>query len=223
MKCTLEFKPYSWFSRQLNRCEGYVADGNENKLALLNGKWDECFYASNDVKQPAKFARLTEKLINKEVAETTSLTGGDIECVWRTPHANEDLRPESYNFSAFTFQLNELYEELLSKTETEVRCGEGDSQLVNRVAIGPIAPTDSRYRPDMRLYESGVVEEASEHKHRLEEKQREKQRRVEAGEMQPYVPLWFNRMAHEIVGDQETWTFNEKYWERNWSKCPDIY
>lgn len=35
------------------------------------------------------------------------------------------------------------------------------------------APTDSRRRPDQRLYEAGRVDEAVEQKNRLEEKQRQ--------------------------------------------------
>lgn len=31
IKCVLEFKPYSWFTRQLNRCEGYILDSDNRK------------------------------------------------------------------------------------------------------------------------------------------------------------------------------------------------
>ena len=38
IKCVMDFKPYSWFSRSLNRVEGYILDKNDKKIALLNGK-----------------------------------------------------------------------------------------------------------------------------------------------------------------------------------------
>ncbi len=54
LKCILEFKPYSYFRGQINRVEGYICDANENKLALLAGKWDSYFYATNDIENSGK-------------------------------------------------------------------------------------------------------------------------------------------------------------------------
>lgn len=223
MKCILEFKPYSWFSRQLNHCEGYIVDGNDNKLCLLNGKWDECFFASTDVKNASKFSRVTERLINHE--NESQLTG--IETVWKTVPTEGDLKPEFFFFSSFTFELNELYQDLIESTQIEVKettKKDGkEVELTNAVRLGPIAPTDSRFRPDMQMYEKGLVDEASEQKHRLEEKQRDKQRRTEAGELAAFQPLWFDKGNHPVVKDEETWTFNDSYWKRDFTKCPDIY
>jgi hypothetical protein len=33
---------------------------------------------------------------------------------------------------------------------------------------------------------------------------------------------WFRLIKHDPTG-QEVWVSNEKYWERNWADCPDIY
>ena len=54
LKCILEFKPYSYFRGQINRVEGYICDANDNKLALLAGKWDSYFYATNDIENSGK-------------------------------------------------------------------------------------------------------------------------------------------------------------------------
>lgn len=43
-----------------------------------------------------------------------------------------------------------------------------------------VAPTDSRQRPDQRLMEAGLWDEANTHKQRLEERQRLERRRREA-------------------------------------------
>ena len=37
-----------------------------------------------------------------------------------------------------------------------------------------------------------------------------------------YCIRWFRLAKHEITG-QELWVSNEKYWQRNWANCPDIY
>ena len=33
---------------------------------------------------------------------------------------------------------------------------------------------------------------------------------------------WFRLIRHEVTG-QDVWISNEKYWQRNWTNCPDIY
>lgn len=33
----MEFKPYSWFSKQLNKVDGFILDENDTKVALING------------------------------------------------------------------------------------------------------------------------------------------------------------------------------------------
>ena len=226
MKCQLEFKAYSWFSRHMNRCEGYILDSNDNKVALLNGKWDECFFASNDVKNASKFYRLTEKLIEKEETESNSSKFTGLETVWKSNSSTTtDLLSEFYNFSPFTLQLNELFDELKQDTRFEVQDVDKKTKelLRNEITLGPLPATDTRYRPDMRLYENGEVDEASAEKHRLEEKQREKQKKSESGEMPPFKPMWFEKRSHAIVKDEETWSFTDKYWQRDFANCPDIY
>jgi hypothetical protein len=105
-----------------------------------------------------------------------------------------------------------------------------------------LAPTDSRYRPDIRQLELGnlglinlfldlkkiskpkirlakqLTDAAGEEKNRLEEKQRES-RRTRRDE---YKPKWFYQTKHPITQD-EIWMFNNKYWLRQFSDCPDLY
>jgi hypothetical protein len=221
IKCSIEFKPYSWFSgRQTNRCEGHITDANQNKVALLYGKWDECFYATNDVKRGAsKFAKSCEKLIQSSGEKKLPQNEG-IELIWRTEDTPNSLHEKYFNFSDFTMQLNEIYDDL--KHESYVKLNDDSNQMVQ---IGPVAPTDCRYRPDMRLYEQGEVDIASNEKHRLEEKQREKRVKFESDEMKDgnYVPLWFDKKKHHVVQSEELYVFNEKYWLRDFTQSPDIY
>lgn len=113
-----------------------------------------------------------------------------------------ESRPENsteyYNFTRFTFCLNELTEELKKS----------------------LPPTDSRFRPDIRLLELGDLDTAAEEKSRVEEKQREVRKEMKKSK-KTYAPLWFN-LAKNAQGKDE-WRFNQKYFDRKWSNCPDIF
>uniref|UniRef100_A0A3B4FUG9 Oxysterol-binding protein n=1 Tax=Pundamilia nyererei TaxID=303518 RepID=A0A3B4FUG9_9CICH len=96
-----------------------------------------------------------------------------------------------------------------------------------------VAPTDSRLRPDQRLMEAGLWDEANSQKQRLEERQRlERKRRLQhissscselyfAG----YQPLWFEKRTDE-TGDN-IFIYKGGYWEakerQDWSQCPQIF
>ncbi|CAB4063917.1 OSBP [Lepeophtheirus salmonis] len=115
-----------------------------------------------------------------------------------------------YNFSTFACELNELEDD--------------------------VAPTDSRLRPDQRLMEDGLWDEANTEKIRLEEKQRtvRKARESEAEALtregrspEPYTPIWFRKENDPQNGDKLIHIYQGNYWEckesQDWSKCPDIY
>lgn len=218
MKCVLEYKPYSWFVRQMNRCEGYILDSNDNKLALLYGRWDQCLLCTNNVNNPSDFHKRCEKILTSDEKNFEKILIGknysDIQVLWQADR--DDKAHEKYfNFTQFTLKLNELHPEIQDKFV--INLGE------NKVSMGPLPLTDSRHRPDMRLYERGEVDEASQEKHRLEEKQRETQRKTESGELEAWQPLWFNKCNHHTVSKEETWSFNNTYWNRDFAKCPDIF
>ncbi|XP_050666644.1 oxysterol-binding protein 1 isoform X2 [Leptidea sinapis] len=99
-----------------------------------------------------------------------------------------------------------------------------------------VAPTDSRLRPDQRLMEEGLWDEANAEKLRLEEKQRAARRQQEAaaedaaarGAPSPpgHSPVWFTRAA--TPGQPHLrHLYNNRYWEckqrQDWSQCPDIF
>lgn len=221
MKCKIDFKPYSWFSRQLNRFEGHIVDANQNKLSLVYGKWDDCFYATSDVKSEPHFVKKVEKLIDTNEHASTN---ADLELVWKF-----DLKVDHtagvfdryFNFNAYTFALNEMHDELRESTAYTLK--DSRTNVSRSITMGPIAPTDSRYRPDMRFYEEGKLEEASDKKHYLEEKQRDKQRETNESKADKWSPLWFVKKTHPFRNDEQEWTFLDTYWKRDFSNCPDIY
>ncbi|XP_042856257.1 oxysterol-binding protein 1-like isoform X6 [Penaeus japonicus] len=120
--------------------------------------------------------------------------------------------PESekyYNFTKLACQLNEPEEN--------------------------VSPTDSRHRPDQRLMEQGMWDEANAEKLRLEEKQRATRRRREAEaeeaaaegrEYPPYCPTWFVKETDDVTGAL-IFRFTHEYWDckerQEWSRCPDIF
>uniref|UniRef100_A0A4W6CFG9 Oxysterol-binding protein n=1 Tax=Lates calcarifer TaxID=8187 RepID=A0A4W6CFG9_LATCA len=98
-----------------------------------------------------------------------------------------------------------------------------------------VAPTDSRLRPDQRLMEAGLWDEANSQKQRLEERQRlERKRRdaqanqalEEGQDIEGYQPLWFEKRTDDSTGES-TYLYRGGYWEakdrQDWSQCPEIF
>ncbi|KAH8926952.1 hypothetical protein BT69DRAFT_1347639 [Atractiella rhizophila] len=116
----------------------------------------------------------------------------EVQILWRCSEFPHDCRTY-YGFSKWAIGLNELRKE-----------------------IEPfLPPTDSRLRPDQRLFENGKVDEAEKVKTKLEAKQRK--RREEHGEVMPSF----------FVKKGEDWVYRGGYWERrkkkDWKQAPDIF
>ncbi|XP_068191026.1 oxysterol-binding protein 2 [Antennarius striatus] len=98
-----------------------------------------------------------------------------------------------------------------------------------------VAPTDSRLRPDQRLMEVGLWDEANVQKQRLEECQRleRKRRETQASQaleegrnIEGYQPLWFEKRRENSTGE-DTYVYRGGYWEakerQDWNQCPDLF
>ncbi|CAN6608080.1 oxysterol-binding protein homolog 1 [Trichomonascus vanleenenianus] len=84
-----------------------------------------------------------------------------------------------------------------------------------------LAPTDTRLRPDQRAMEEGRYDDASDDKHRVEEKQRAARRRREANG-EEYQPVWFSLEKHPITGDP-FYRPHGTYWKtRLEGKLPEV-
>ncbi|XP_023698482.2 oxysterol-binding protein-related protein 7-like isoform X1 [Paramormyrops kingsleyae] len=108
-------------------------------------------------------------------------------CVWK-PNSQPEDHFKYYGFSRFAMEMNELIPEMLPL----------------------LPPTDSRFRPDQRLLEEGMVNEADKRKDEVEEKQRER-RKLLAKKGQEHVPRFF-RKALDSSG-REVWITNDTYWK----------
>ncbi|KAA8499882.1 Oxysterol-binding protein-related protein 6 [Porphyridium purpureum] len=87
------------------------------------------------------------------------------------------------------------------------------------------APTDSRFRPDQRYLEKLMIDEATNEKLRLEQKQRTRRKLYEEKGIE-HIPRWFVKRHDPIVGSED-WVCTNEYWKckeaRNWHGCLDIF
>lgn len=145
--------------------------------------------------------------VPKDKSVTAVYDTGAAKLAWKRVDPPVDCE-KCYHFTMLAIQLNEMDDE--------------------------VAPTDSRRRPDQRLMENQMWDEANAEKLRLEEKQRavRRHREKEAEEAAkegrpytPYVPLWFKQVKDE--NDCIVHTYLNTYWQakeqHDWSRCPDIF
>jgi len=188
----VQFKPAGWFSRGINQVEGHIADKNDAKIVSIKGDWTKYVCSC-----PAKDANLLHNI------DYSSM--GDSDCLPPSVTLNWKAVPKPkhadtmYNMTEFAMGLNELLD-----THKDV-----------------LAPTDCRYRPDIRCLESGDMDGACEEKVRLEEKQRATRKIMEA-KKEIWKPRWFAFDYRDDIGTT-TWTYNGDYFKRDYSNCPDIY
>ncbi|XP_048451531.1 oxysterol-binding protein-related protein 1-like isoform X2 [Rhincodon typus] len=224
-KCILNFKPCGLFGKELHKVEGYIQDKSKKKLCAVYGKWTECLWAidpntfdaykKND-KKNSEERKLSKPLVASEKSEPDEMPLPDnsesvqvipgSRLLWKiTPRPPNSQ--QMYNFTSFAMSLNELDKEM----ETV------------------IAPTDCRFRPDIKAMENGDIDLASEEKKRLEEKQRaaRKQRAKTDNDWKnknqlAEGPRWFHQGPNPYTGASD-WLYSGGYWDRNYPHCSDIY
>jgi len=113
-----------------------------------------------------------------------------LESIWSVnpyPPKYED----QYCFGQFTVELNEITPDIKDK----------------------LPPTDTRLRPDQRLYEEGKANEASAEKDRLEQEQREYLKERESKGI-PWEPKWFELKDDPIIPKTKTYQYKGGYFEQ---------
>ncbi|XP_004635861.1 oxysterol-binding protein-related protein 1 [Octodon degus] len=213
-KCVLNFKPCGLFGKELHKVEGYIQDKSKKKLCALYGRWTECLYSVD----PATFEaykkndkkNTEEKKNSKQMStseESDEMPMPDSESVFVIPGSvllwRIAPRPpnsaQMYNFTSFAMVLNEVDKEMESV----------------------IPKTDCRLRPDIRAMENGEIDQASEEKKRLEEKQRAARKNRSKSE-EDWKTRWFHQGPNPYSGAQD-WIYSGSYWDRNYFNLPDIY
>jgi len=160
------------------------------------GKMTGQVYDSNDNKLPASLSGNWDRSVTINVDGVKSK-------VWEVKK-RPPPSASAYNQTAWVIELN------------------AKPDAANKMRL---PPTDSRFRPDQRLLEEGMFDEANETKSRIEEKQRARRKDFEArGE--PILPVWFKSEMDEVT-NVEDYKFGADYFvamkNGDWSKSPPIF
>ncbi|OQR73894.1 oxysterol-binding protein-related protein 1-like [Tropilaelaps mercedesae] len=133
--------------------------------------------------------------------------------LWTAEPRPVDSR-QYYNFTSMAMALNEMpiwYSHRRAPYDEHERMS-----LSQLEAISP-APTDSRFRLDIRRLEKGDIEAAAAEKGRLEEKQREA-RKARSNAGTEWRPMWFEKAT------EDHWMYRGGFWKRkNNVNLPDIF
>ncbi|KAJ3213219.1 Katanin p60 ATPase-containing subunit A1 [Dinochytrium kinnereticum] len=114
-------------------------------------------------------------------------TPNQLEVIWRARPCPPNYQ-QMYGFTSFALELNEITPDI----------------------AGLLPNTDTRFRTDQRMYEEGKLNEAEKEKLRLEQKQREYRKKLEA-EGSRWIPQWFEEVAVEPVEEGTEATTNWQY------------
>ncbi|RUS24501.1 Oxysterol-binding protein [Jimgerdemannia flammicorona] len=127
-------------------------------------------------------------------------TGKDkYEVIWRPDEPPAD-QERYYGFTNFATELNEITE----------------------IERDRLPKTDTRHRPDQRMFEEGNVVDAEAEKVRVEQRQRDNRKQLEATG-KTWNAMWFElrpdpyaaegAVAEAGVDTQESWQYKGGYWE----------
>lgn len=194
----VEMKQRGWKASSAYQLSGYVHDRKGNTHWAIGGHWNLRIFARK-VSEVSDKGRRDSLIDSQEDKSGGDPYSGSKFLVWQAAP-----RPKvPFNLTSFALTLNDLPDSLKPW----------------------LPPTDTRLRPDQRAMEDGRYDEASNEKHRVEEKQRAARRKREATRTS-YKPNWFVKAQHPITGDSY-WQFNEKYWrmrkDKNLEGTGDIF
>ncbi|KAI8373387.1 Oxysterol-binding protein-domain-containing protein [Choanephora cucurbitarum] len=134
---------------------------------------------------------LVKELQGKWNESMSEVVGPDqYSTLWRCKPPSISNYDDYYGFTSFLMELNEIT--ILEKSKIPV--------------------TDTRYRPDQRLFEEGKVSEAESEKERIEQLQRERRKQPELS-CEQCQPLWFELKEDSLSPKGQTWQYKGGYWE----------
>ncbi|KRZ70671.1 Oxysterol-binding protein-related protein 2 [Trichinella papuae] len=156
LKCTLQFKPNSClFGREISRhVHGFIVNQRGTRLSTLYGDWTEFLASCTIENYNANFEQWLKLRQKRNLPNTVQ--------------SNRPVSPVTFAGSNILWQIKSRpdFSEVFFNF-TEFAMGLNDVQSNN-----DYAPTDSRFRPDVRYLENGELDLAATEKLRLEEKQR---------------------------------------------------
>ncbi|XP_015762433.1 PREDICTED: oxysterol-binding protein 1-like isoform X1 [Acropora digitifera] len=204
--CHLKYDAYNYFGRDTPRkVTGVITDHHKVVRYVISGTWDNKIDGAKVVYTRTSSSAVKQPPSTPHKSQAQTMPPV---ALWK---ANPPLPgcEKMYNFTEFALALNQPDD--------------------------GVAPTDSRRRPDQRLMENCMWDEANQEKQKLEELQRTRRRKreVEAAEAQKegkvyegYKPCWFENVLDEVT-NSSLHVYRGGYWEaketKEWSLCPEIY
>ncbi|ALC46440.1 Osbp, partial [Drosophila busckii] len=195
-KCILNYIPYSYFSREVQRSvKGIVMNRNNEVKWVVRGTWDDKI-------------EIAPVLQTTGPKESPTYTTGEFKIGWQRRPAP----PESekfYNFTTLACQLNEP-EEGVAPTDARLR---PDQRLMENGAW------DESNKEKLRL-------EDKQRTVRRQREVEAEQATAEGRPYPAYEPMWFKRERREGTEDfihvykNNYWQAKEA---QDWSGCPEIY
>ncbi|PFH36619.1 Oxysterol-binding protein [Besnoitia besnoiti] len=227
----IQFLRKGWLDKAIHMIRAIVFTAEGRPIYRLSGSWSHALYVEEyrqsrlppNAPKPVPASSMKEywrsegpppsdspdnklQQLVQGFWETIPVIEGSRRLIWR-PAVRPAHSDAYYGFGNLTMELNELTDEY------------------DPAKGAVIAPTDSRFRPDQKLYEEGRVEEAVEEKTRLEEKQRSAARLRPRGE-EDYDPLWFSK-GQDTITHEPAWLYKGGYWEAKseggYPDSPDIF
>ncbi|CAG0914540.1 unnamed protein product [Notodromas monacha] len=166
----------------------------------------------------SKSRRIPFRRNNSKGAKTLATSGDSEKRILFRMRARPPKASDYFNYGYFTLMLNEL------------RITDEQQQQDNN----KLCPTDSRFRPDMRLLEQGKEDKGQEEKDRIEDIQRARRKQREdaaaatsgskSQQQSAYKPRWFVLKKDEIT-KTEMWVYDESshFWKKTYENVPNLW
>ncbi|XP_066247528.1 oxysterol-binding protein-related protein 2 [Euwallacea similis] len=243
-KAILTFKQARGSSKNLHRVEGFITDKLKQRLHYTYGKWTE-FVKCTDYASYEEYLKETSKSDQKSkspndspshaprrmLQKFNSLKVSTFKSQNSTQEPDETDDPEELPKGDSGVSLEIPNSTTIWKVNPRpLQCGDyyqftTFAMSLNEVETGMekiLCPTDSRLRPDIRKLEQGDIDGAAIEKNRLEEKQRDANKRRKSKNAEQYTPRWFNHELNPHT-QQDDWISNGNYWKRQYSQDVDIF
>lgn len=149
-------------------------------------------------KDGKKIRRIVGKWSDK-LSEEVDMNKKNLKVLWNANSPGVSNYQDYYGFTRFCMELNEI----------------------TSIEKDKLPITDTRFRPDQRLYEIGKVDEADIEKQRVEQKQRERRKEFQEKGIE-WKPRWFTLQSDPygepgFISPEDTeaksWVYNDQYWQ----------
>ncbi|OMJ30128.1 Oxysterol-binding protein-related protein 3 [Smittium culicis] len=212
---TLNFKESTMFSDSNDIIEGFIVSANPKvPKRKIKGKWSGELFWEN---------------------------GNENVLLWKSKNYIKELKGKQYGLSEYSKQLNEISIDMLNSKqnprvensavkkpssispESILQKINDDYKTLSDSSLFLLPLTDSRLRPDLRLYENGNYKLAESVKGKLEDNQRVFLNKIEEGAESDWVPKWFEFKSDPSGETEGNWEYKGGYWKAAFSNSFDEF